>query len=59
VTGKRVERAALMTYWDYDEAVARFQNILEALGITKALEDAGVEVGDTVFIGDFELEWTD
>lgn len=59
VTGKRVERAALMTYWDYDEAIARFQNILEALGITKALEEAGVEVGDTVFIGDFELEWTD
>ena len=59
VTGKRVERAALMTYWDYDEAVARFQNILEAMGITKALEKAGVEVGDTVFIGDFELEWTD
>jgi GTPase len=59
VTGKRVERAALMTYWDYDEAVARFQNILEAMGITKALEQAGVEVGDTVFIGDFELEWTE
>jgi GTP-binding protein len=59
VTGKRVERAALMTYWDYDEAIARFQNILETLGITKALEEAGVEVGDTVFIGDFELEWTD
>ncbi len=57
VTGKRIERAAAMTYWDYDEAVARFQKILETLGITKALEKAGVEVGDTVFIGDFELEW--
>jgi GTP-binding protein len=59
VTGKRIERAAMMTYWDYDEAVTRFQNILETLGITRALEEAGVEVGDTVFIGDFELEWTD
>lgn len=59
VSGKRIERAAAMTYWDYDEAVARFQNILETLGITQALEDAGVEVGDTVFIGEFELEWTD
>lgn len=57
VTGKRIERAAAMTYWDYDEAVARFQSILETLGITKALEEAGVEVGDTVFIGDYELEW--
>lgn len=59
VTGKRIERAAAMTYWDYDEAVARFQNILEALGVSKALEQAGVSVGDTVFIGDYELEWSE
>lgn len=59
VTGKRIERAAAMTYWDYDEAVTRFQNILETLGISAALEKAGVNVGDTVFIGDFELEWSD
>jgi GTPase len=59
VTGKRIERAAAMTYWDYDEAVARFQSVLETLGITQALEEAGVQVGDTVFIGDFELEWAE
>lgn len=59
VTGKRIERAAAMTYWDYDEAVLRFQEILETLGISKALEEAGVKVGDTVFIGDFELEWSE
>lgn len=59
VTGKRIERAASMTYWDYEEAVNRFQTILETLGISQALEDAGVKVGDTVFIGDFELEWSE
>lgn len=59
VKGKRIERAAAMTYWDNDEAIMRFQKILEILGISKALEDAGVKVGDTVFIGDFELEWSD
>jgi GTPase len=59
VTGKRIERAAAMTYWDYDEAIARFQRILETLGVTEALEAAGVQVGDTVYIGDFELEWTE
>ena len=59
VTGKRIERAAAMTYWDYDEAIARFQMVLETLGVTTALEEAGVEVGDTVFVGDFELEWTE
>ena len=59
VTGRRIERAAAMTYWDYDEAIARFQSILETLGVTKALEEAGVKVGDTVYVGDFELEWTE
>ncbi|MDQ7025051.1 MAG: GTPase ObgE [Anaerolineae bacterium] len=59
VTGKRIERAAAMTYWDYDEAVLRFQKILEILGVTKALKDAGAVPGDTVFIGEYELEWAD
>jgi GTP-binding protein len=59
VLGKRIERAAAMTYWEYDEAVQRFQRILEALGISAALEEAGVEPGDTVIIGDTELEWSD
>jgi len=59
VIGKRIERAAAMTYWEYDEAVLRFQRILEALGISDALEEAGVEPGDTVMIGDSELEWSD
>lgn len=57
VSGKRIERAAVMTHWDYEDAVLRFQNILETLGVSAALESAGVQVGDTVFIGDYELEW--
>jgi GTP-binding protein len=59
VTGKRIERAASMTYWDNEDAVLRFQNILATLGISAALEKAGVQVGDSVFIGDFELEWSE
>lgn len=59
VTGERIERAAAMTYWDYEQAVARFQKILDALGISAALEKSGVRPGDTVFIGDFELEWSE
>lgn len=59
VSGKRIERAAQMTYWDLDEAVLRFQRTLDVLGITAALRDAGIEEGDTVYIGDHELEWTD
>ena len=59
VTCERIERAAAMTYWDYEQAVARFQKILDALGISAALEKSGVQPGDTVFIGDFELEWSE
>lgn len=59
VVGKRIERSAAMTYWEYEEAVMRFQRILEALGITKALREAGISPGDTVFIGNHELEWTE
>lgn len=59
VRGKRIERAAKQTYWDYDESIMRFQRILEATGITEALVKAGVQVGDTVFIGEHELEWSD
>ena len=54
-----IERAASMTYWEYDQAARRFQRILKTLGIEDALREAGVEAGDTVFIGDFELEWQD
>ncbi len=57
VSGARIERAVAMTYWDYDQAVTRFQRILETMGVTEALENAGVKPGDTVFIGEHELEW--
>jgi GTP-binding protein len=59
VIGKRIERAAAMTYWEYDEAIIRFHRILTALGIADALREAGVSEGDTVLIGDYELEWLD
>ncbi len=59
VSGDRIERAAAMTYWDYDEAVLRFHKTLEALGVADALLKAGVREGDTVFVGEFELEWSD
>jgi GTPase len=59
IVGKRIERAASMTYWEYEEAVVRFYRILEALGIADALREAGIEAGDSVLIGEYELEWED
>jgi GTP-binding protein len=59
VSGEAIERAAEMTYWEEYQSVRRFQRILETLGIDAALRKAGVQNGDTVFIGDYELEWSD
>jgi GTP-binding protein len=59
VSGDAIERAAAMTYWEYDQSVRRFQRILETLGVEQALRDAGVQPGESVFIGDYELEWQD
>ncbi len=59
VRGKAIERAAAMTYWEYGQSVRRFQRILEALGIDQALRKAGVKPGDTVLIGEHELEWSE
>jgi GTP-binding protein len=59
VSGAGIERAVKRTNWYLDDAVRRFQRILEAMGITAALQKEGVEVGDTVIIGEMELEWED
>ncbi len=59
VVGRGIERAAEMTYWEYDEAVRHFQRLLVRLGVEDALRQAGARSGDTVRIGEHELEWQD
>ena len=59
VHGEAIERAAAMTYWEYDQSVRRFQRILRTLGIEDALRAAGVSEGETVYIGEYELEWSE
>jgi GTP-binding protein len=59
VRGRRIERIVVMTRWEYYDAVMRFQRILDALGITQALREQGIEEGDTVRIGEKELEWSE
>jgi GTPase len=59
VSGVAIERAASMTYWQHDGSVRRFQKIMETLGVDEVLRKAGVQEGDTVAIGEFELEWQD
>jgi GTPase len=59
VSGTAIERAASMTYWQHDGSVRRFQKIMETIGVDEALRKAGIQEGDTVAIGEFELEWQD
>jgi len=46
-----------MTPWSQDGAVRRFQKLMERLGVDKALRDAGAQEGQTVHIGEYELEY--
>jgi len=60
VSGAAIERAAKMTYWEFDGSVRRFQKLIEALGVEERLRQMGIQNGDTVYIGeDHELEWQD
>ncbi len=57
VRGKRVERAVNMTNQESEESMDRLQKTLEKMGVTRALEEAGVQVGDVVRFGKIELYW--
>src|SRR6266851_10466930 len=57
VHGKRVVRTVSMTNQGSEESMDRLQVTLSKMGVTKALEEAGVKVGDTVRFGKFELYW--
>ena len=54
---QKVEKLAAMTVFKEEEALRRFQNILIKMGIEKALEEEGIGAGDTVRIGNFELNY--
>jgi len=57
ISGAAIERSAAMTYWEYDESVRRFQRLLTRIGVEDALREAGVQPGDSVRVGEYELEW--
>ncbi len=60
VSGAAIERAAAMTFWEFEGSVRRFQRMIEKLGVEDRLREMGIQNGDTVYIGDdYELEWQD
>ena len=50
----RLARGSNLEIW---EARIQFQHRLEQLKVTKALRNAGIEIGDTVMVGDWEFNW--
>ena len=59
VEGYNIERVAAMTYWEFEATTRRFQQILDKMGISTALKKAGIVSGETVYIGEEILEWSD
>jgi GTP-binding protein len=57
VHSRRAARAVAMTDVDQPEGWERLQELLRRFGVTRALEQAGVEPGDAVYIGDTQLIW--
>ena len=57
VRGKRVGRLVSMTDLENEEGMDRLQVTMAKMGVTKALEEAGVKVGDVVRFGKVELYW--
>ncbi|MDE0005065.1 MAG: GTPase ObgE [Rhodospirillaceae bacterium] len=57
VAGRSVERTVAMTDLENDEALQWLQRRFDQLGVTTALNKAGVQQGDTVRVGSAELEW--
>lgn len=57
IDGKAVIRALQMTDFGNDEAVRHFHTKLQRMGVLKALKRMGAERGQTIYIGDMELEY--
>ena len=55
--GERLERLLERTDLDSEGGLARFQTELDRLGVSSALEAAGVKPGDTVRIADVEFDY--
>ena len=57
VSGPAVERLVDRTDFESTHSLDRFQVQLDRIGVSQALEEAGVNPGDTVRIGDLEFEY--
>jgi GTPase len=59
VRSKHLEKKVMMTRWDLDDSVLAFQRSLERSGVGPALEARGIQPGQIVYIGEYEMEWAE
>jgi len=57
IEGKLVEKIMNSVNFEDTESLQYFQRFLNKMGINQALEDAGIQEGDTVRIGESEFEY--
>jgi len=57
VRGDQVEKLVAMTDLDNEEARVYLKKRLARMGVAKAVEKAGVKLGDVVQFGKFSMEW--
>lgn len=57
ITGKEIEKHVKMTFFEQEEGVYRFQNILKAMGVDGALRAQGIKEGDKVEIAGVIFDW--
>lgn len=55
--GRRIERLTQMTDFGNEEAADRYQALLRKWGITRKLEELGIQPGDVVHVAGQELIW--
>jgi GTP-binding protein len=58
IEGKRVLRVMRMTDFDNPEAVRHLQDTLKHMGLFAALKRMGATEGDTIIVGELEMEFT-
>ena len=59
VRGRKIERLISMTNFAQPDAIMRIQRVIEASGIGAALQEAGIQNGDIVYIEKAAFEWED
>ncbi|HOK08611.1 MAG TPA: GTPase ObgE [Candidatus Hydrogenedens sp.] len=59
IEGKRIIRVFQMTDFDNEEAVQYLQRVLSHMGLFRALKRFGAKDGDIIYIGDYDLTYSD